>query len=86
MDRYYCPHGSYSEYDRQRCKQCRDRARVLRNGPERACGDCLAYAPVKTMTTKADGRVICPACELKLSQVERDKAQANLFVQQESLF
>lgn len=85
-ERYYCIHGSYSEYDRQRCKPCKERAKVRSLGDLRACGDCLQYVPIKVMVTKADGRVICPGCQKAIEARAREKAQADLFTSQPGLF
>lgn len=85
MSRYYCTHGSYSEYDRQRCKPCKERARVIALGPLRSCSDCIAYVPATQMIPKPDGRVICPGCERRLERAATEKAQENLFTQQLSL-
>jgi hypothetical protein len=52
----------------------------------RACGDCFAYAPLKDMITKADGRVICRSCQSKLDRLSAEKAQPDLFVEQKGLF
>jgi len=74
-------------------KLCGSHARVncaaCRTTPEpilRACADCEAYAVLETMTRKADGRMVCRQCESRIQSRERDKAQASLFVQQDSLF
>lgn len=84
--RYYCPHGSYSEYQAERCEQCRKRAKVLAMGDLRACADCIAYAPIKVMITKPDGRVICPACQKAIEAQTRERDQGALFVTQPALF
>ena len=86
MDRYYCPHGSYSQAEANRCDQCRKRAKVLMQGEMRACGDCLQYAPAKVMITKADGRVICPSCQKAIEAQAIAKSQGDLFTSQPALF
>lgn len=53
---------------------------------QRACADCERYAALSTMTTKADGRVICAGCQSKLERLAAEKAQPSLFVEQVGLF
>ena len=80
---YTCPHG---EHISRKCLYCRRTAKTLRDGQMRACGDCFEYAPVKDMTTKADGRVICRSCQTKIDRLAAEKAQPDLFVEQKGLF
>lgn len=82
MSRYYCVHGSYSEYDRQRCKPCKERARVLAQGDLRSCADCVSYVPVSTMIEQSDGRVICKRCAQSAKDKASDRAQLAFFGQQ----
>lgn len=85
--RYYCPHGSYSQYYAdEKCEPCKKRAKVLAQGKLRACGDCLQYAPVKDMVTKPDGRIICPGCQKAIDARARERDQGNMFVTQPALF
>lgn len=53
--------------------------------PERACSDCLEYAPVSTMPTTPAGNVICPSCVKRRARLAADRAQLSLLDQQ-SLF
>lgn len=52
-----------------------------RDQRQRACADCEQYSDRVRMTTKPDGRVICPSCQKAIESHARARAQQELFGQ-----
>src|SRR6185503_8185772 len=50
------------------------------------CSDCEVELTPGGAVRKKDGRTICLACEKRLREKQRDKAQGDLFIEQHSLF
>lgn len=46
---------------------------------ERVCADCEGYAPVSTMITMPDGRVICTPCWRRIKIASAKSAQPSMF-------
>lgn len=44
----------------------------------RSCADCVAYAPIGTMITMPDGRVICKTCWRNLRKRSAKHAQPSM--------